>query len=144
MGSAWRVGTVAAIAVAAMALPGTAHADAVFQVQTAATALHLTLTQQPASSIITASLVDDATSYAASAFDSSGGSEAQAATFYPGNLVVQGPSLFCSQLFPCPAQPPAYPLLADASYPRRTSDAAAANQSPIGSGPFVVTPASSS
>lgn len=141
MWSAWRIGTAAAIATVIGSGAAPAAADTVFQAQTAATASHFVLTQEPASSIVTASLVDDAAGYAASAFDSTGGSEGQAATFYPGNLVVQGPALFCSQLFPCPAQPPAYPLLADASYPRRTSDAAAGNAQPIGSGPFVVTPA---
>jgi hypothetical protein len=71
----------------------------VFQAQTAATGVHLTLTQQPAGSIITASLVDDATAYTGSAFDSTGGSEAQAASVIPGKLVGQGPALLCSQGF---------------------------------------------
>lgn len=118
-------------------------ADAVFQAQTAATAVHLTLTQQPASSIVTASLVDDAAAYAASAFDSSGGSEAQSAAVYPGNLVVQGPALFCSEVFTCPFTPPDYPLLADASYPRHDHAEASSDQPTVGSGPVVVSPASS-
>lgn len=117
-----------------------ADADVVLQAQTAATAVHLSLTQQPASSLITASAVDDAAAYAASAYDSSGGSDAQAASFYPGNLVAQGPALFCSQLFPCPAAPPDYPLLADASYPRRTHAEAQPGATDVGSGPFVVSP----
>ena len=120
-----------------------AHADTVFQAQTAAAAVHLVLTQQPASSIITAGLVDDAAAYVAGAFDSSGGSEAQAASVFPGNLVVQGPALFCSQVFTCPATPPEYPLLADASYPRRSHAQASADQQSIGQGPFVVTPSTS-
>jgi hypothetical protein len=119
-----------------------AQADTVFQVQTAATGVHFTLTQQPASSIVTASLVDDATAYAASAYDASGGSEAQAATVFPGNLVVQGPALFCSQVFTCPVTPPDYPLLADASYPRRPHATAGADQQSLGSGPLVVAPGS--
>jgi len=41
-----------------------------FEGETTATAVHLTLTQKPSSSIITASLVDDAAAYAASSFDS--------------------------------------------------------------------------
>ena len=118
-----------------------AAADSLFQGQTVATAVHVTITQVPASSIITASLIDDAFSYVSSAYDSSGGSEAQAATVFPGNLVVQGPGLLCSQLFPCPTSPPDYPLLADASYPRSTTAQATANQQQLGSGPFVVTPA---
>jgi hypothetical protein len=133
--------SLAAAGVAVAAVP--AQADTAFQAQTAATGVHVTITQQPASSIITASLVDDATAYAASAFDSSGGSEAQAASVFPGSLVVEGPALFCSQLFPCPAAPPDYPLLADASYPRRASAKAAADQQPVGSGPLVVTTGSS-
>lgn len=118
-----------------------------FEGETTATAVHLTVTQKPANSIITASLVDDAAAYAASAYDSSGGSEAQAAPIYPGNLVVQGPSLLCEDVFgsdpfpACPVAPPAYPLLADASYPRSTQAHAQTNQSPVGSGPFVLTPA---
>ena len=118
-----------------------ASADSLFQGQTVATAVHVTITQVPASSIITASLVDDAFSYASAAYDSSGGSEAQAATVFPGNLVVQGPGLLCSQLFPCPTSPPDYPLLADASYPRSQQAQATANQPTFGSGPFVVAPA---
>src|SRR5436309_7307306 len=122
-----------------------ARADTVFQAQTAAAAVHFVLTQQPANSIITAGLVDDATAYAASAFDSGGGgSEAQAASVFPGNLVVQGPALFCTQVFTCPATPPDYPLLADASYPRRAHAEASADQQPVGQGPLVVTPSVSS
>jgi len=118
-----------------------------FEGQTTATAVHLTLTQKPSSSIITASLVDDAAAYAASSFDTSGSSEAQAAPLYPGNLVVQGPSLLCEDVFgsdpfpACPIPPPPYPLLADASYPRTPDAHAQTNQSPIGSDPLVLTPA---
>jgi len=118
-----------------------------FEGETTATAVHLTLTQKPSSSIITASLVDDAAAYAASAYDSTGSSEAQAAPLYPGNLVVQGPSLLCEDVFgsdpfpACPVAPPPYPLLADASYPRTMVAHAQTNQSPVGSGPFVLTPA---
>jgi hypothetical protein len=126
-----------------VAVAPAAHADNVFQAQTAATGVHLVLTQQPASSIVTASLVDDASAYAAGAFDSSGGSEAQAASVFPGNLVVQGPALFCSQVFTCPAPPPDYPLLADASYPRRSHAQASADQQPVGSGPLVLKPGNS-
>jgi len=143
MGSLERGCAVVAVglgAVVGFSVP--AHADTVFQVQTAATGVHFTLTQQPASSIVTASLVDDATAYTASAFDASGGSEAQAATVFPGNLVVQGPALFCSQVFTCPVAPPDYPLLADASYPRRPHATAAADQAALGSGPLVVAPGS--
>ena len=132
---------LAAGSVLAAAAP--AHADTVFQAQTAAAAVHLVLTQQPASSIITADLVNDAAGYAAGAFDSSGGSEAQAASVFPGTLVVQGPALFCSQVFTCPATPPDYPLLADASYPRRSHDEATADQQSVGQGPLVVTPSTS-
>jgi hypothetical protein len=119
-----------------------AHAEAFFQVETSAAAVHLTVTQEPASSIITASLVDDAISYAASEFDSGGSSEALAAPAFPGKLVVQGPQLLCSQLFSCPAEPPDYPLLADASYPRQQHDTATLSGAPMGSGPFVVAPVS--
>ena len=140
-----RLRTLAALTLAVMpiiALTATpASADSLFQAQTVATAVHVTITQVPASSIITASLIDDAFSYVSGAYDSSGGSEAQAATVFPGNLVVQGPGLLCSQLFPCPFTPPDYPLLADASYPRSQHAQATANQSQLGSGPFVVTPA---
>lgn len=128
--------------------PGVAAAQTYyFEGETTATAVHLTLTQKPSSSIITASLVDDAAAYAASAYDSTGSSEAQAAPLYPGNLVVQGPGLLCADVFgsdpfpACPVPPPPYPLLADASYPRTQNAHAQTNQSPIGSGPFVLTPA---
>ncbi|HEX4655748.1 MAG TPA: hypothetical protein VH274_08400 [Mycobacteriales bacterium] len=117
-----------------------AHAEAFFQVETNAAAVHITVTQEPASSIITASLFDDAIAYAASEFDTGGSSEALAAPAFPGRLVVQGPELLCTQLFSCPATPPSYPFLADASYPRRGHDTATASGSPIGAGPFVVSP----
>ena len=139
-----RAGRLAVAAVLALgpvlvaAVP--ARADAFLQAQTTATAVHVTVTQQPASSIITASLIDDAVAYAASDFDTGGSSEALAAPAFPGRLVVQGPQLLCSELFSCPATPPSYPLLADASYPRRQHDTATASGSATGSGPFVVTP----
>lgn len=135
------------IVAAVVATPVTASAQTFyFEGETTATAVHLTVTQKPASSIITASLVDDAAAYAASTYDSSGSSEAQAAALYPGNLVVQGPSLLCEDVlgsdpFPaCPVPPPAYPLLADASYPRSSDAHAQTNSAPVGSGPFVMTP----
>jgi hypothetical protein len=147
---ALRLGLTALLAAAAVAglpaLPASAQTF-YFEGETTATAVHLTITQKPASSLITASLVDDAAGYAASAYDSSGSSEAQAATLYPGNLVVQGPSLLCEDVFgsdpfpACPVAPPAYPLLADASYPRSKVAHAQTNQAPIGSGPLVLTPA---
>ena len=126
-----------------MGLPA-AHAESFFQVETSAAAVHLTVTQEPASSIITASLIDDAISYAASEFDSGGSSEALAAPAFPGKLVVQGPQLLCSQLFSCPAQPPDYPLLADASYPRQQHDTATLSGQPMGAAPFIVAPLSAS
>src|SRR4051794_20168817 len=137
-------GRVAAVGLLGLAplLPTTdaASADVFLQAQTTATAVHVTVTQQPASSIITASLLDDAVAYAAADFDSGGSSEALAAPAFPGRLVVQGPQLLCSEVFDCPATPPSYPLLADASYPRRQRDTAQASGHPLGSGPFVVTP----
>jgi hypothetical protein len=137
-------GAAAAVLAAGVlfATAGPAPADVSLQAQTAATAVHVSVTQQPASSIITASLFDDAVAYAAGDFDSGGSSEALAAPAFPGRLVVQGPQLLCSELFSCPATPPSYPLLADASYPRRQHDTATVSGQPTGSGPFVVTPLS--
>src|SRR3954452_11740953 len=143
MARALRAGLTVAVTGLAVVLPASAARSAAvfYQAQTAATAVHLTLTQKPASSIITASLVDDAAAYAAGAFDSSGGSEAQGASLYPGRLVVQGPALFCSLVIDCPVAPPDYPLLASASWPRTPRSTASANQRQVGSGPVVVTPA---
>jgi hypothetical protein len=89
-----------------------------FSATTTASAMHVSFTQSPAASIITGSLVNDAAGYATSGFVSGGSSQAAAAPLYPGTLVVGGPGLLCSDLFTCPVAPPAYPLLADASYPR--------------------------
>jgi hypothetical protein len=130
----------AAVGIASIAAPGSAEATTYFRAQTAATAVHLVVTQQPASSLITASLVDDATAYVSADFDTGGASEALAAPAFPGRLVIQGPALLCSEVFTCPAQPPAYPFLADASYPRRAHDTSTVQGRPTGSGPFVVTP----
>ena len=141
MSVAGRVTTAAVLALAPLVPAATpASADVFLQAQTTATAVHVTVTQQPAGSIITASLFDDAVAYAAGDYDSGGSSEALAAPAFPGRLVVQGPQLLCSEIFDCPATPPSYPLLADASYPRRPHDKATASGSPMGSGPFVVTP----
>lgn len=140
MAVAKRAGLLALTAAAIAAPTGTAGADdVVFRAETTATAVHISVTQRPAGSLITASLFDDAVAYAAGNLDG-GGSEALAAPAFPGRLVVQGPALLCSQVFTCPTDPPAYPLLADASYPRRTHDRAAAGGQPMGSGPFVVAP----
>ena len=114
--------------------------DVVFQAQTTATAVHVTMTQQPAGSLITASLFDDAVGYAAGNLDGNGSSEALASPVFPGRLVIQGPALLCSQVFTCPTDPPDYPLVADASYPRQPRDRAAAAGTPMGEGPFVVSP----
>src|SRR4051812_46972174 len=78
---AWMI--AAALVTPVVAAVPAAHADAVFQVQTIAAAVHVNVTQQPASSIITASLFDDAVAYAASEFDSGGSSEALAASAFP-------------------------------------------------------------
>lgn len=103
-----------------------------FSATTTTSALHVSFAQSPADSIITASLVDDAVGYAASTYGGDGSSDAQAAPFYPGKLVVQGPALLCSDVFTCPATPPAYPLLADASYPRQRSASISTSKQSVG------------
>src|SRR5256885_1437919 len=110
MSGAGRVTAVGLLVLAPM-LPGAARAtaDVFLQAQTTATAVHVTVTQQPAASIITASLFDDAVGYAAADYDSGGSSEALAAPAFPGRLVVQGPQLLCSEVFDCPVSPPSYP-----------------------------------
>jgi hypothetical protein len=102
------------------AQPASAHSKGTsyFSATTTASAIHVSFTQSPAASIITGSLVNDAAGYATSGFASGGSSQAAAAPLYPGTLVVGGPGLLCTDLFTCPIAPPAYPLLADASYPR--------------------------
>jgi hypothetical protein len=132
-------GGVLGLSVVAGAGP-TAASTHYFRAESTATAVHVTVTQVPASSIITASLLDDAVAYAASTFDSGGGSEALSAPAFPGRLVTQGPQLLCTEIFTCPVTPPDYPLLADASYPRRQRDTATVAGTPTGAGPFVVTP----
>jgi hypothetical protein len=105
-----------------------------FSATTTASTVHVSFTQSPADSIITGSLVSDDAGYATSGFDSGGSSEAAAAPFYPGTLVVGGPGLLCTDLFTCPFTPPAYPLLADASYPREPNAKLASNQRRVGIG----------
>jgi hypothetical protein len=135
-----RLAVVAAAAATPLLLSTPAAAADYYRAQTTATAIHLRLTQQPAGSIITASLFDDAIAYAAGDFETAGGSEALAAPAFPGKLVTQGPALLCSQVFECPAKPPDYPLLADASYPRQKQDSIDAGRGPFGAGPLVLTP----
>jgi hypothetical protein len=132
------------VATSPLLLPAPADAAVYYRAQTTATAVHLRLTQEPAGSIITASLFDDAIAYAASDFETSGGSEALAAPAFPGKLVTQGPGMLCTQIFECPTDPPDYPLLADASYPRRQHDSVAASDGPLGAGPIALTPSGSS
>ncbi len=106
---------------------------ALFHVETTVSGVLVTSTQQPALSVVTAGLVDSAVAYTASTLDASGGSRARAAAYFPGDLVVQGPSLLCQLSGGCPANPPSYPLLADASYPTHPHDHAGAVQ-PVGDG----------
>jgi hypothetical protein len=142
MAVARRAGLLALAASAGLmpVLPAALAEDVVFQAQTTATAVHITVVQRPAGSLITASLFDDAVAYAAGNLDGDGSSEALASPAFPGRLVVQGPALLCSQVFTCPTDPPEYPLLADASYPRQAHDRATAAGTPMGAGPFVVSP----
>jgi hypothetical protein len=128
------------VATAPLLLPAPAEAAVYYRAETTATAVHLRLTQEPAGSIITASLFDDAVAYAAGEFETSGGSEALAAPAFPGKLVTQGPGMLCTQIFECPADPPDYPLLAAASYPRREHDSVAPSDGPLGAGPVELTP----
>jgi hypothetical protein len=126
-----------------------AAADEAFvHVETAAAAVLVASTQHPGLTPFSNGIVDSAGAYAAGVLDSSGGSQAQAAVLYPGALVVQGPSLLCQEIVPqyfgtdCPAQPPDYPLLAQATYPTHPHDTAAASGSPVGGSgaPLTVVP----
>jgi hypothetical protein len=112
-----------------------------FSATTTASAIRVSFAQSPADSIITGSLVNDAAGYATSGFDSGGSSEAAAAPLYPGSLVVGGPGLLCTELLMCPFAPPAYPLLANASYPRAPTAKVVSNQARVGLGSVLsVTP----
>jgi hypothetical protein len=104
---------------------------AVFEVVTTAVGVVASSTQRPAQSVVTGGLVDSTIGYASSALSSAGASASAAAAVYPGDLVATGPALLCSQFLPCPLTPPAYPLLAQASYPERPS-ASADSPAPVG------------
>ncbi len=135
------VGTFALLPGAVAATPAPAHADTLgagtlFHVETTVAGVSVTSTQQPALSVVTANLVDSAVAYAATTLDASGGSRARAAGYFPGDLVVQGPSLLCGMSGGCPVNPPSYPLLADASYPTHPH-AHAGPAAPVGDGATV-------
>jgi hypothetical protein len=138
---------IAGVASAASASPAHRHAarsTTYFSATTTASAIHVSFAQSPADSIITGSLVNDAAGYATSGFDSGGSSDAAAAPLYPGSLVIGGPGLLCTDLFTCPFTPPAYPLLADATYPQ-TPSARIATTPSKGLGPVLsVTPSTAS
>lgn len=141
-------GSMAGSTAKASRAPATAAGGSTYFVATtSASAATVITTQKPASSIITAGLVNDSLGYTAIAYDSGGGSEAQAASVYPGTLVVQGPSLLCNEgvlPFSCPVSPPAYPLLADARYPQSTHATVSSPTGTVGSGtPLVARPGSS-
>jgi hypothetical protein len=102
-----------------------------FELSALAVVVEVSSTQQPAASVITEGLVDATAGYASSALRDGGSAESIAAPLYPGDLVAGGPQLLCQELFPCPVDPPAYPLAADAAYPtqpdaRTPGDAGAA------------------
>jgi hypothetical protein len=87
-----------------------------YSVTTAGAAVQVISTQKPAFSIATGDLVDQTLGLVDSDFGSST-SQARAASYYPGDLIAQAGQLICGQFGPCPFAPPAYPLLAEASWP---------------------------
>lgn len=126
-----------------------------FQIMTAAAAAQLSATQNPPNFGPFANGIVDATlGYATGDFATGGDSSAGAAAFYPGNLVAQGPSLFCQEVIPdipgasCPGQLAnfSYPLLAQASYPTAPRGSAGAGTGPVGGKglPAAATPAPAS
>jgi hypothetical protein len=128
-------GPVALVLTAGLVLPtGVALAEpsVVFEVVTTAVGVSVSSTQRPAASVITGGLVDSSTGYSSSALSSAGASASASAAFYPGDLVAGGPTLLCSEFLPCPVSPPAYPLLAQASWPERPA-ASADSPAPVGS-----------
>ena len=133
------VSTAGSIVVAALpAQASTAQAPGFYSVQTEAAGVQLISEQHHPLGPVTNQFIRDTVGYAASSLDSGGGSEAAAAAFYPGELAAQAGHLLCTQFIPadspvqCPAEPPAYPLLADAQYPTTEHDTAAANAQPVG------------
>jgi hypothetical protein len=130
-----RGGAAVAVAVGcALLLPtqparGDALPDA-YDVSATAVGVAVQSSQRPAASVVTAGLVDTTAGYASSALSSYGAAAARAAVLYPGDLVAGGPALLCANVFPCPAAPPDYPLLADAAYPSRPT----ASAGPTGAG----------
>lgn len=109
-----------ALAAAPSGAPGS------FDLTATAVGIAVQSTQSPASSIVTAGLVDATVAFSSSSLSSYGASETRAAAVYPGDLVAGGPALLCAELFPCPVAPPDYPLLADAVHPTRPSATAPA------------------
>jgi hypothetical protein len=130
-----RRGAAVGLVVACALLTAPARADdsapASFDLTATAVGLAVQSTQRPASSIVTAGLVDATVAFSSSSLSSYGSSETRAAAAYPGDLVAGGPALLCANVFPCPVTPPDYPLLADAVYPTRPSAMAPA-AAPVG------------
>jgi hypothetical protein len=120
-----------ALPVAAGPASATGSVPGSFDLSATAVGVVVQSTQQPASSVVTAGLVDSTVAFSSSSLSSYGTSQSRAAAVYPGDLVAGGPALLCANLFPCPVAPPDYPLLADAAYPSRPS--AAAGAAPVGS-----------
>lgn len=127
--------------------PALAGGSSDFQVLTTGAAEQLSAAQNPPNFGPFADGIVDATlGYVAGDFESGGDSSGQSAAFYPGNLVAQGPALFCSEVVPdipgasCPNQLAdfTYPLLAQASYPTAPSASAPAGDQSLGGGIFPV------
>lgn len=113
------VPAVAVLVGALVALPAPTSAavpEVGYSVTTAGAAVRVVSTQQPAFSIATGDLVDQTLGLVSSSFSASS-SESRAASYYPGDLLAQAGQLICGQFGPCPVEPPAYPLLAEASWP---------------------------
>ncbi|HVA60895.1 MAG TPA: hypothetical protein VNG13_10240 [Mycobacteriales bacterium] len=148
---------VALLAVLLSAAPARAERSSAgslaFQVETAAAGVQFAAVQTPPNfGPIVSGLVDATSGYAAGLFQTGGDSDGQAAAFFPGNLVAQGPDLFCAEVvqpnsppFPACPGPVAtanYPLLAEANYPTRPAAHAAPAGTPAsGPAPLAATPA---
>lgn len=96
--------------------PSDAAQPTAYSVTTTGAAVRVLSTQQPAFSIATGDLLDQTLGLVSSTFGAST-SESRAASYYPGDLLAQAGQLVCGQFGPCPVEPPAYPLLAEASWP---------------------------
>lgn len=105
-----------------------------------ASALHVVADRNPQPTPVT-DLFHVDQPYATTAFDSSGGASATAASLYPGPGLLGVPALLCQfRAEICSVPLPPYPFIATADYPTKQDASATTSSGTVQNGPLTVAP----